>query len=656
MKRAPKPRISMSKTEPIIQCSNPHCLAANALENQLCHQCKTPIVRRYLWATAEAIEDGRVGKLIGDRYFALTTRIFLDTKPGVPPPTQEEIPREITPYLQLFAYSPHIPQVYGQLENTPAWLLDYGTVPTDPVGRLIYPQLIPEITGVWQQATPLRQLHWLRQLSGLWRPLESKEVVSSLLSPCSIRVNGSIVQILQLQSDEGQPSLEQLGELWAQWLDSSSPTIHELLEQLCLRLQKRQIKTPEQIIAVLDSAIERCGREYEYNYQIFASSDSGPNRTNNEDASYPPSGTLVELTGADTSLAMVCDGVGGHEGGEIAAQETINYLRDRIGKLSFESNRSNPKAIVDRLGNFINNANDLICQRNDSEQRQERQRMGTTLVMALARAHEVFLTNVGDSRIYLITPTSCHQVTIDDDLASREVRLGYATYREALQYPSAGALIQALGMRESTALHPNIQRLIIDEDCIFLLCSDGLSDFDRVEQYWQLTVLPVLQQKSNLTEAVTNLVKIANEKNGHDNVTAALVYCQVKPKQGRSEAVISWSEVGSALDHSIFWLEADSANTSLSNTQLLETPEQQTVSSPTPIGQPKLFKLLLWTVIIFLGLGTLSYLVISRLEREPENLQEPSLNLTEPQNSPPPSLPKNQNLLQDESPNSQTQK
>lgn len=645
MKRAPKPKISMPKTEPIIQCSNPHCLAANALENQLCHQCQTPIVKRYLWATTEAIEDGRVGKLIGDRYFALTTRIFLDTKPGLFSPTQEEIPREIIPYLQLFSYAPYIPQVYGQLENTPAWLLDYGTVPTDSVGRLIYPELIPEITEVWQQATPLRQLYWLRKISELWQPLESKEVASSLLAPRSLRVNGSILQILQLQSDREQPRLEQLGELWAQWIDSSSSTIQKLLEQLCWRLQKRQIKTPEHIISVLDSAIERCGREYEYSYQIFAGSDSGPNRTNNEDASYPPNATLVELTGTDTSLAMVCDGVGGHEGGEIAARETINFLRDRIEQLSLEPHRSNPKVIVNRLSEFINDANDVICQRNDSEQRQERQRMGTTLVMTFARAHEVFLTSVGDSRIYLITPTSCHQVTIDDDLASREVRLGYALYREALQYPSSGALIQAIGMRESNALHPNIERLALDEDCIFLLCSDGLSDFDRVEQYWQLTVLPVLQQKSNITEAVRSLVKIANEKNGHDNVTVALVYCQVKPQQNQTETVISWSEVGSDLDRSIAWLEADSSNTSLSNTQLLETPEQETVDSHASPRQPKLLKFLLWIIIIFLGLGTLSYLVISRLNREPTNPNDPPVNLPETPNYPPPSpLPNNQNF------------
>jgi protein phosphatase len=642
MKRAPKPKISMPKTEPIIQCSNPHCLAANALENRLCHQCKTPLVKRYLWATAEVIEDNRVGKLIGDRYFALTTRTFLDTKPGVPPPTQEEIPQEVIAYLQLSSYSPHIPQVYGQLDNTPAWLLEYGTVPTDSAGKLIYPELIPEITKVWQHATPLQQLSWLRQLIELWEPLESKEVASSLLDPWSIRVNGSLVQILQLQNDQEEFGLEKLGKLWAQWVDTSSPTIRELLEQLCLRLQKKQIKTPKQIIAILDSALERCGQRYEYNYQIFASTDPGPNRTNNEDAPYPPSDTLVELTGADTCLAMVCDGVGGHEGGEIAAQETIDYLLNRINELSFEPNKSNPKLIIEQLGNFIDDVNDVICQRNDSEQRQERQRMGTTLVMTLARGHEVFLTNVGDSRIYLITSTSCHQVTVDDDLASREVRLGYATYREALQYPSSGALIQALGMRESTALHPNIQRLVINEDCIFLLCSDGLSDFDRVEQYWKLTILPILQQKSNINEAVSDLVKIANEKNGHDNITVALVYCQISPKPNNAEVVISWSEVNSALARSTIWEEADSYNTSLSNTQLLETPEHPKVNSASK--QPKFFKLLLWIILLFLGLGSLSYLFFSRLNQEQENPKEPSINLTEPRNFPPPSLPNNQNF------------
>ncbi|NJK53346.1 MAG: hypothetical protein HC936_12005 [Leptolyngbyaceae cyanobacterium SU_3_3] len=112
-------------------------------------------------------------------------------------------------------------------------------------------------------------------------------------------------------------------------------------------------------------------------------------------------------------------------------------------------------------------ANDAISERNDQEQRHERQRMGTTLVMGLAHAHEFYLTHVGDSRAYRITRTGCDQVTLDDDVASREVRLGYALYRDALQQPASGALVQALGMGNSSFLHPTVQRFVVDEDCVF---------------------------------------------------------------------------------------------------------------------------------------------------------------------------------------------
>jgi protein phosphatase len=156
--------------------------------------------------------------------------------------------------------------------------------------------------------------------------------------------------------------------------------------------------------------------------------------------------------------------------------------------------------------------------------------MGTTLVMAFAQAQEMYAAHVGDSRIYWITPHSCHQVTVDDDLASREVKLGYLLYRDAIQYPNAGALVQALGMSSATNLHPTVQRLIIDQDCVFLLCSDGLSDYDRVEQYWDSEILPLLRGEKNVTAVGESLLQLANQKNGHDNSTIALVYCRVVPK------------------------------------------------------------------------------------------------------------------------------
>ena len=606
MERASKLKPSMPNSEPKIQCSNPQCLTLNIQENRFCSRCKTPIIKRYLWAIAETIKSERVGDLIGDRYLAIDQRIFLDTKPGVQPQTPQELPREIIPYLQLFPHFPHIPQVYGQIDGTDVWLLEYGTVPTKKNGELIYAELIPPINTLWPTATPLKQLHWLQQIAKLWQPLTNKGVVSSLLNPWLIRINGSFLQLLQLQADaeqEEKPSLQKLGKLWSQWTRYASPSIQGLLKELCLRLETRDIEKPRQIMAILDRAIDIYSQSQEYSFQIFASSDSGPKRSHNEDASYPLN---QKITSTDETLTIVCDGVGGHDGGEIAAQETINYLLQRIEKLPEDNKNNNPLTTIKKLAQFTNEANDVISQRNDLEKRQERQRMGTTLVMALARAYEVYLTHVGDSRIYCITRTGCHQVTVDDDLASREVRLGYAIYRDALQYPSAGALIQALGMRDSAALHPNIRRLIIDEDCVFLLCSDGLSDFERVEQYWHSAVVPVICHKADVTKAVKTLMKIANEKNGHDNATVALIYCQITPKSNSLDKVLSWSDVSFVLNDSSLWTNPDSSSEPLPITEEIELKEKS-YASDSNSNQSKSLKIIIVGLLLLIGTGLLSY-------------------------------------------------
>ena len=82
-------------------------------------------------------------------------------------------------------------------------------------------------------------------------------------------------------------------------------------------------------------------------------------------------------------------------------------------------------------------------------------------------------------------------------------------------------------MVSSSLLHPRIQTSFIDEDCIYLLCSDGLSDYDRIEQCWAQELIPVLQGRVQLADACQNLIEIANAQNGHDNVTVGLLYCRV---------------------------------------------------------------------------------------------------------------------------------
>jgi len=520
-----------------LQCQNLTCLSPNALTNRFCEKCGTPLVKRYLWMMGDWVRSYyRVGELIDNRYLVKQPQIVLDTKPAQAPQAPEEPPSWLSLYLKLLPFHLHIPQVYGYIPspderlNMDIWLLEYGTIPLDETGELIYPELLPTLDEVWSQASDLRQIHWLWQMAKLWHPLQKKAVVSSLLNPFLTRVNNQLLQLLELSKDEAAaPNLRDLGAFWAGLIPTAAANIQDFLASLTQELESGDLDRPESLIAILDYALQHYGAGQERSYEIFTCTDTGPLREHNEDACYPPANQAITLTNGQNPLAIVCDGIGGQEGGEIAAQLAIETLPREINPSPTSDTEFYPDSYSLALEQAVRVTNDLISQRNDQESRQDRRRMGTTLVMAFGHAEEMYAAHVGDSRIYWITPQGCHQVTVDDDLASREVKLGYLLYRDAIQYPNAGALVQALGMGSATNLHPTVQRLIVDQDCVFLLCSDGLSDYDRVEQYWDSEILPLLRGEKTVTAVGESLLQLANQKNGHDNSTIALVYCRVVP-------------------------------------------------------------------------------------------------------------------------------
>ncbi|MCW6036556.1 protein phosphatase 2C domain-containing protein [Spirulina subsalsa FACHB-351] len=529
-----------------LYCSDAKCQAANDLNHKFCQACSTPLLRRYLWMIGGDVRDVAQGTLLEERYQVCQARIVLDTKPAESPTPPEDIPEAIAPYLKLIPYRLHLPQVYGiiSLANrpTPTWLLEYGTLPNAP--DFSTGHILPSLLQQWPHATAVRQLNWLWQIAQLWEPLENQGVVSSLLSPALIRVQGQILKLAELQGDTRRenpeiPTLSHLGQLWLTWQPLASPLIRKFIQQLAEALQNGKISDSHQLIYVLDQAIAQATQARQQEHHLSTATDAGPSRSHNEDACYPPHNTRQSLAQGENSLAIVCDGIGGHDGGEIASQLAIEALQQSVQPLLAEPPAQSPEIITELLETAISRANDLISQRNDSEQRQMRKRMGTTLVMTLSHQHQMFCAHVGDSRIYWITRSGCHQLTLDDDIASREVRLGYALYLDAVSYPNAGALVQALGMSASTRLYPNVGRVIIDEDSVFLLCSDGLSDDDRVDQYWATEILPILTEKRDLKTVTDRLMEIGQTKNGHDNITIALVHCQVQAKPATGSNLIT---------------------------------------------------------------------------------------------------------------------
>ncbi|BAZ16339.1 protein-serine/threonine phosphatase [Calothrix sp. NIES-4071] len=528
----------MEQDAATLYCPNELCQAANPLKHNYCQQCSTPLPKRYLWAVTGGKSLLEVGATIADRYLIISQFVVLDTKPGLVPQVLEpESLQKLRPYLRLFPYRLHVPQVYGIIgksdSETQKEILLLEKPPLD-VDTELEVRLHKSLDSAWDNATSLRQLNWLWQIAHIWQPLASEGVASTLLDPLLLRPEGGLVKILELRSDSDvSPSLQDLGDFWRVLLPNTKSAIKEFLTEVCDSLISGKIHSGEQLVAVLDQGLISLstanGDTSQYSVKIVTNTDTGPSRQRNEDACYPAAGNIISKPPSPTALAIVCDGIGGHEGGNVASNIAIDVIQQHVSQLGLlKRGHVDSTTLLTDLEKAAAAANDKIAARNDGEGRQGRQRMGTTLVMALPIAHEMYITHVGDSRAYLITRFGCYQVTLDDDVASREVRLGYALYRDAIMQGASGSLVQALGMGSSNSLHPTAQRFVLDEDCVFLLCSDGLSDFDRVEQYWETEILPILTDGVDISEAVNNLTEIANKQNGHDNVTIALVQCQIK--------------------------------------------------------------------------------------------------------------------------------
>ncbi|WAS04721.1 protein phosphatase 2C domain-containing protein [Gloeomargaritales cyanobacterium VI4D9] len=514
-----------------IECSNPNCYSLNPETNRVCQVCSAPLEFIFLWVTGDPLVGVELERPYQERYSLRGPNLLLDLQPGRQPLSLDTIPTEAQPYLRLFPFRLHLPQIRavlpvgGQprlaLTQVPLLPEEYGTStprlkPVQPFGK------------AWGEATGFRQLSWLWQIARLWPMLSYQQVAGSLLQPQLLRVEGPVFRLRELVHDGGQATLVQLGELLSRLIPTTQPVVRGLMEQVCEGMIQQQITSAEELAQRVDRGLDEFRHTWNGQVSVVALTDPGPTRRRNEDACYPAPHQHSRLTGTDgLPFAIVCDGIGGHEGGDMASNLAIETVSQQLNPRVLA--KVDTKVVTEELATIVCNANDRITQVNNQQQRQERQRMGTTLTMTLLRDYEVFLANVGDSRIYWITRYGCYQVTTDDDVASREVRLGYSIYPQALRQPAAGALVQALGINASNLLHPTVQRFPLDEDSVFLLCSDGLSDNNLVDQYWQLELLPVLTGEVDLPTATQRLIDLANQKNGHDNVTVVLVHYQVAP-------------------------------------------------------------------------------------------------------------------------------
>lgn len=534
----------MISTQRIINCPNPICThPTNPVDNRVCANCQTPLIHRYLWVIGSSAGTILQGEKVADRYEVIAPRIWLDTQPGKLPDIPGTIPKEIIPYLRLHQQRLHLPQVYGfvrsQTEAADDILL-LENVPINEAGNLY-----SALTEAWQQATAVRQVYWLWQILQLWEPLSELGVATSLLIPNNLRVQGWCVRLLQLQQS-GQPSIKHLGECWQPLVVTAKSQVARDLQKIVQQMCSGEAELKD-IAAQLNGLLLASAAELPLSIKVAGATDKGPEALiQNEDTCYPHNNNAI----ADsllTRVAIVCDGIGGHEGGEVASQLAVQsaklQIRALLQEVTEQAEIVPPDLLQQQLEASLRVINNIICNCNDEQKRTGTQRMATTIVMAAQipqriqttagwqsdNAHELYLVNVGDSRAYWITRNYCQLLTVDDDVATREVCHARSFYRQALQRPDATALTQALGTKDGELLRPLVQRFILEEDGILLLCSDGLSDNNLVEQAWRDYSAPVFTGELTLEEAVHAWIKLANQKNGRDNVSVVLAHYRLSP-------------------------------------------------------------------------------------------------------------------------------
>lgn len=499
---------------------------------------KSPI-GQYVWALGHGTNKVPIGELVDGRYQVVAPSIWLDTRPEQPPKVPDPIPGFVVPYLKAYPYQLNLPGIYGIChQDSGEAVLLLSNVPVSRQGHLM-----PAIAKAWPTATAFRQIYWLWQIISLWEPLGEFGAAASLLKKTNIRVEAWRVRLIGLSTNPAEPSFEDLAAAWeSTYLPDAKPSIAALLRSVCQNLRSSDVDFAA-IKAQINAQLlqESAGSTMEF--QVAGATSTGPTMRQNEDACYPSSAELQRTSTADLPLlprlSIVCDGVGGHEGGEVASQRVVRSLQLQLRSLLTEAMNQTkpipPQLVIDQIEAAVRVANNLIVKQNDQQGRANRQRMGTTLVMALvlpqkvetpdgvAEVNELYLTHIGDSRAYWITADHCQQLTVDDDIAGREVSAGNSFYTDALQRPDAHALSQAVGMREYDQLKLHTQRFLFESSGVLLLCSDGLSDNNQVERSWSNYIGLIMKRIVPLNAAVDSWIELANQRNGHDNVAVVLM-------------------------------------------------------------------------------------------------------------------------------------
>ena len=253
---------------------------------------------------------------------------------------------------------------------------------------------------------------------------------------------------------------------------------------------------------------------------VFGKTDLGRTREHNEDtflvadlstgnASLQPEVRRHEV-GARGSLFMVADGMGGAAAGELASAMAADLIYRHMATAWASDSTGTPDQFAYRMREAVELANGKIF--TYAREHPEVRGMGTTVTAAGVFGRDLYLTQIGDSRAYLVRGTEAVQLTKDQSLMQRLVDAGELTPDEAEQSERRNIILQALG--PDPLVKVDLTHQPVHRGDTLILCSDGLSGLVRREELAQM-----VGQHADLPALCSALIDLANARGGPDNIT-----------------------------------------------------------------------------------------------------------------------------------------
>lgn len=236
----------------------------------------------------------------------------------------------------------------------------------------------------------------------------------------------------------------------------------------------------------------------------FGRSDVGLKRANNEDSFLAQDTELHSLP----NLFIVADGMGGHNAGEFASAESINFYTRY-----FETNTLH-EDIKKSLEEAVLYANKLVY--DDAKTDKSHDGMGTTFSAVTIINDTAYTAHVGDSRIYHLSNNELLQITEDHSFVSEMVKLGILTSEEAENHPDRNMITRALGISDS--LEVDTYKFEVSDKDLILICSDGLNTMVSDSE-----IFDILSSDDSIRKKVDTLILQALQNGGLDNITVVLI-------------------------------------------------------------------------------------------------------------------------------------